>query len=482
VALTDEEQATFDRLSTRLGRDCKRMRRLDAYYEGDRRLDVLGMAVPPGMEAFVTMVNWPRITADAPVQRLLPRGFRIGGAAEADAGLWDIWRANGLEAESTFGHLDAAVMGRGYVVVGSRDPEDAEDGDDDLPLVTVESPLEVTHEFSARSRRTTAALRKGKSEPGTMARAAVEHATLFTPDATIWLERSGTSQGWQEIDRDPHDMGAVLVQPLLNRGRTHQRYGVSEVADIITLTDAACRALTNAQLATEALAVPQKYALGVSESDFIDPKTGETKTAWESYYGAVWGLMNDQAKVGQFSAADLGNFETIVNHYANLVSGSSGLPTRYYGQNTTNPPSEGSIVADEARLIQNAERMQGEYGATWIWAMRAARRIMDGRWDPSLRRLEMLWRNPATPTIAQEADAVVKLFSARDARGRSLLPLRMARERIGMTEADLKRAASFDEDDATTDPVAVGIRGLTDVSGDGPATDVEPEVVQPGAA
>jgi hypothetical protein len=63
--------------------------------------------------------------------------------------------------------------------------------------------------------------------------------------------------------------------------------------------------------------------------------------AWETYFGAVWALRNGEAKVGQFSAADLGNFERIVNHYANLVSGVSGLPTRFYGQYTTNPHRRG---------------------------------------------------------------------------------------------------------------------------------------------
>lgn len=41
--------------------------------------------------------------------------------------------------------------------------------------------------------------------------------------------------------------------------------------------------------------------------------------------------------------------------------------------------------------------------------MRLVKRILDGDWDPQLARMESLWRNPATPTRAEEADANVKL-------------------------------------------------------------------------
>jgi hypothetical protein len=46
--------------------------------------------------------------------------------------------------------------------------------------------------------------------------------------------------------------------------------GVSEMFDVIPIADSAARALTNAQLAQETVAVPQKYVLGMSKGDFVD--------------------------------------------------------------------------------------------------------------------------------------------------------------------------------------------------------------------
>lgn len=439
MALSEAEDATFRRLSTSLTRARKDLDRLDAYYEGIHRLEQLGLAVPPELERFVTTVNWPRITVDSIEQRCDVEGFRLVGQEAADDELWGVWQVNDLDEESQQAHLDALIFGRSYVCVGTRSPEDP---DPDVPLVTVESPFEMAHEADPRTRRVSAALRRTKA----LVPVATEYATLYLPDETVWLER-GTRVGWLEVDRDVHGIGRPMVVPLLNRSRLRRRHGGSELTDVISLTDAACRALTNAQVATEVMAIPQRYVLGATPKDFVD-QHGKPLTAWETYFGSVWALTSGDAKVGQFNSADLANFETIVNHYANLVSGVSGLPTRFYGQYTTNPPSEGSIVADETRLIMNAYRKHRQWGGTWEQVNRLVRRILDGGWDPKLARMETLWRNPETPTRAQLADAVSKLVA------QGLLPIEAAWEELGYSatrRAHLRRLRAAERED---DPLA----------------------------
>lgn len=437
MALSEVEKALFDRLSSALGQyQREHYPRLNAYYEGVHRLEQIGLAVPPQLERFVTTVNWPRITVDSVEQRCNLEGFRLPGAEVLDDDLWQVWQANDLDEESQMGHLDALIFGRSYVCVGARDPEDAET---DAPLVTVESPDEMIHEADPRTRRLTGALRKTKATSGL---SSVEYATLYLPDATVWLERSG-SRGWVERDRDEHMMGRVPVVPLVNRARTKARLGVSEMADVISLTDAACRALTNAQIATETLATPQRYVLGAKPADFVD-QNGQPVTAWETYFGSVWALTNADGKVGQFDAADLKNYETIVNHYANLASGVSGLPTRFYGQYTTNPPTEGSIVADETRLIMNAYRKHRTWGGSWELVQRLVRRVIDGEWNPDLALLETVWASPETPTRAQLSDSVQKLAST-SVGGVPVMPLEMAREELGWSKAKRDRARLLDE-------------------------------------
>jgi hypothetical protein len=293
-----------------------------------------------------------------------------------------------------------------------------------------------------RTRAISAALRMHQ-RPAAMGQRAEEFGTLYLPDETIWLELTeDTGFIWAEIDRNVHNMGVVPVVPLVNRTRTARRSGVSEMADVIPLTDAAARALTNAQLATEAMGVPQRWVLGAKPSDFQDVD-GNFKTQWETYFSSVWALMNDQAKVGQFEAANLSNFTNIVEHYAGLVSSVSGLPVRYFGQNTANPPSEGSINADESRLIKRAERRERAWGGSWEQGMRLVRRIQEGDWNPALASMETMWRDPSTPTRAQTADAVMKLAST-EVGGIPILPLEMAREEIGWSPVKRERARLLD--------------------------------------
>jgi hypothetical protein len=122
-----------------------------------------------------------------------------------------------------------------------------------------------------------------------------------------------------------------------------------------------------------------------------------------------------------------------VDHYATLVAGVTGLPMRYLGSNTANPPSADAIRADEARLVKRAERRQRAWGGSWERVMRIVRRIQDGDWNQDLAGMETLWRDASTPTQAQTADAVQKKFSA------GLLPVEGAWEDLGYSATRRKK-------------------------------------------
>lgn len=441
MALSLIESETLTRLASRLRRDSNRLTYLGEYYDGVQHLEQLGLAIPEDLRRFIVMVNWPRITADSLEERLDLEGFRLPGTLERDAEAWRLWQANGLDEESQLAHLDTLVYGRAYICVGSNPADTA------TPIITVESPLEMTHEMDMVTRRPRVAMRLYRDHDPVTSNV-IDRATLYFPDVTVWAEKRWDGRGWTETDRDDHNLGRVPVVPLVNRPRTGDRYGVSELQDVIQLTDAAARALTLAQLATEALSVPQRVVLGASEKDFVD-ENGRTVSKWESYFGAVWALENENAKVQTFSAAALENFETIVNHYASQVSSVTGLPLRFFGQNTANPPSAEGIRADEARTIKRAERRQRAWGGSWEDAMRIAMLIATGEWDPDYLSLEAIWRDPATPTKAQAADATVKLVAA------GILPITAAWEDLGYSPARIAALESMREKElASTDVLA----------------------------
>lgn len=454
MALSDDERDTLNRLGSTLPRAVRRNKIRDAYYDGQQRVEQLGLAVPPELRQFLTIVAWPGTFVDAIEERVDLEGFRLPDASEADQDLWKVWQANGLDEESQLAHLDALVRKRSFVIIGAGDTDtpdapssDGGDADRDsaIPLVTVESSDEVAVELSPRTRRVSAAAKLFRDGD-------TFRATLYLPERTVWLERRAAN--WTEVDRDEHNLGVVPVVPLVNRPRLGRREGRSQMDRVIGLTDAAARALTNAQIATEVMAIPQRYVLGASKGDFVD-KTGQVLTTWEAYFGSIWALKNGDAKVGQFDAADLINFKTIVDHYASLVAGVTGLPMRYLGQLATNPPSAEGIRADESRLIKTCERFQKSAGGSWERVMRLVRRIIDDDWDPGLAQLETLWRDPATPTRAQAADAAVKLVQA------GILPIEAAWEDLGYSAARRMKLAQMREADLARNPINDIAQALT---------------------
>jgi hypothetical protein len=447
VALTEDELKTLIRLQAQLqaatagwvdtgGRRHRGFRSLDAYYDGAQRLEQLGLAVPAELRQFVTIVNWPRIVVNAVEERIDLQGFRLPGNAEADAELWRIMQANDIDEESQLAHLDALVFGRGFVCGGTG-------SDPNTPLITIESPLEM---IAQRDPRRAALSVAAKFYTDLSSGDAVARATLYLPNRTEWLVWDGRWITDPDINPDEHGLGVVPVEQLTYRARSADRSGSSHMLDAILPTDAAARALTNAQVATEVMALPQRFAAGMSQADFTDPETGEALTAWESYMGRIWATADPNAKFGQFTAADLSNFTGIVSHYAQHIAGMYGLPLRYMGQGTTNPPSADGIRAEDARLIKACERAHGPFGGSWERIARLVRRLVDGVWDPELVQLETLWRDPATPTRAQAADAAVKLYAAK------VIPLRQTREDLGYSAVQIERMEGMDAAEAS-DPL-----------------------------
>ncbi|WIE60739.1 phage portal protein [Curtobacterium sp. MCLR17_032] len=425
MALSKDDQDTFDRLLRLIETTRTETRLYNDYYEGLHQLEQLGLAIPEELKRFTVVVNWPRVTVDAIEQRLDVTGFRMPGAQSADAALWDVYQYNNLDERSGFAHVDALALKRSYVCVGSNaeDPE--------YPIVTVESPEEMVAVRDPRTHRVTAALRSYSPEGGKDTR-----ATLYFPNVTYWLLYKD-GEWVDEFDPDVHNLGTVPVVPFVNRNRATRvtgssLEGVSEMEDVIPIADSASRALTNAQLAQETVAVPQKQVLGMSKGDFVG-QDGQPLPVWQAYFGSVWAHENKDVKVQQLDASDLSNFDTMVAMYSRLASGVTSLPIEYFGLNTQNAPSAEGQRAGETRLIKKAERKQLSFGNSWEAVMRLVIRFRTGEWSQDARRMETLWRDAGTPTQGMVTDAVVKEYQA------GLTDWETAQENLGRSPETIAR-------------------------------------------
>ena len=153
---------------------------------------------------------------------------------------------------------------------------------------------------------------------------------------------------------------------------------------------------------------------------------------------------NDAAKFGQLVASDLAGYEASVRVILGQIMAVSTLPAHYVGIFTDNPASADAMRAAEASLTARAEARQQTFGRSWEQVARLMIAVRDGTDPVSIDDVAVQWADAATRSVAQEADAVVKLFAA------NLLPACFALKRLGYSDAEMleiraaRRAESLD--------------------------------------
>ena len=410
-----------------------------AYYEGEQRIRDFGISVPPLMRSIETVVGWPGTTVDVLEERLDLEDFLSPGA---DLGLSGIFQANDLDVEAPLAHLDALIYGIAFVAVGSGG-----DGEPD-PLVTVESPMNMTALYDPRLRRLSAAFSRTADDLGNLLT-----ATLYLPEQTVTVERSAGM--WVVVDRDRHNLGRVPVSRLVNRPRSGRLGGRSEISKAVrSYTDSAVRTLLGMEVHREFYSAPQRYLLGGDESAFVGPD-GTPRTAWETVLGRMLAINNDEdgnrPEVGQFPASSPAPYLDQVRGLAQLLAAEAAIPASYLGFTTENPSSADAIRQAEARLIKRAERRQRMFGLAWTEAARLALLVRDGAVPDGFTAVRPLWRDASTPTRAAAADEAVKLIAA----GVLTPDSEVTYDRIGLSETDKARLISDKRRSAATRTISV---------------------------
>jgi len=417
------------------------MLRADAYYEGKQPLKYMAPALEAELGGRISqlVLNWCRLGADAYENRLDVEAFRFAGKSSGDEKLAAVWQANDCDEQSQQGHLESLILGRSYVIVGAGDTAD------DAPLITVESPFQVAVQRDPRTRRIVRALKRWDENGYRL-------GSLYLPMATlgvVWEKGE-----WRVTSRDDHELGRTPVAALVNRPRLLRPNGVSEFHDIIPIADAANKMATDMMVSGEFHAMPRRWAFGLKEDDFVD-EAGNPISSWSAIAGRLWSSENENVNVGQFQESDLAVFHNTIKVLAQLASQQLALPPHYLAFTSDNPTSADAIRSSETQLVKRVERKHTFLGGAWEDVMRLVLRFQTGAWDEAAKRLETVWRDPSTPTIAQKADAAVKLNQA------GIVPIEQTREDMGYTSEQRRRMAEMDAAAASADPVVNAARALT---------------------
>ncbi|BBY61159.1 phage portal protein [Mycolicibacterium sarraceniae] len=436
-------------LMQRLDAPAARYADLDRYYTGKQPLAFLSPEAKTalGNRFGVMASNIPRLSVTALAERLRITGF------SGDAELWADWVRNDLDQTSGVAHREALLLGDSYVIVWADQFGN--------PNVTVESAKQVAVLTDPGTRQTVAAVKRWEDT-----RAKTTEAVMYLPDRIIRLranQAGATSTGFQTVDEIANPLGVVPVVNLRNTDRIIGDWGSSEIDDLKPLVDALNKSLADMMVTSEYVGRPRRWATGIelTEEPVLDddgnpvldeddqPVMTEVNPIPEGNRAMI--SENDAAKFGQLAAADLAGYEASVRVILGQIMAVSTLPAHYVGVFTDNPASADALRAAEASLTARAEARQATFGRAWEQVARLIVAVRDGR-DPNLiDDIRVQWADAATRSVAQEADAVVKLYSA------GLLPASYALGKLGYSDDQIAEIRTARTQDSPTSTTGVGV-------------------------
>jgi len=427
LGLSDEERGLVTELAATFKPHLAQMQRDEAYYLGEQHIRNLRIAVPKELEFLRTIVGWASLAVDPYVERLAVDGFRLPGATDADADLSELASAVGLEALVPLATTDALSLGRGYWMVGT-------DPDSDVPLVTVESPLNTAVLWDLSGRNIRAAWAPYREDNRWF-------ASLMLPGQTV-LVTVDDSGVLQVVDRDVHGMGVPMVR-MPHQPRTNAREGRSAITPAVRSTvDSACRDLLGLEISREFYSIPRVTLLGASEADFQD-SSGKAKTAWEvliTKYNAI--ERDDDGNVPQLhqlTAYDPSVFTRVIDMRASQMASLVAAPPQDLGLYTSgNPVSADAVGAMETRRNRRARRMQAEFGRSIADVMKLVLAFQNnGTLPAEFARLETDWADVDEISLVAASDAITKQVATGIVPPTSDVVLK----RLGYTAVERQRLA-----------------------------------------
>ena len=404
---------------------------LDRYYTGTQPLAYLSpeAKIALGNRFGLMASNVPRLAVTALAERLRIVGF------SGDPQLWADWVRNDLDQTSGVAHREALLLGDSYVIVWA----------DKLgrPQVTVESAKQVAVLTDPGTREVYAAIKRW-DDPSLKE----TNAVMYLRDRIIRLRASqqgAVASGFKTVDEFVNPLGVVPVVNLRNTDRIIGDWGSSEIDDLKPLVDALNKSLADMMVTSEYVGRPRRWATGIelTEEPVLDdngdpaldednqPVLVEVNPIPEGHRAMI--SENSDAKFGQLAAADLVGYEASVRVILGQIMAVSTLPAHYVGVFTDNPASADALRAAEASLTARAEARQQTFGRAWEQVARLMIAVRDGR-DPMLiDDIRVQWADAATRSVAQEADATVKLVQA------GILPVSYALSKLGYSDDEIAK-------------------------------------------
>ena len=184
------------------------------------------------------------------------------------------------------------------------------------------------------------------------------HIKIYTPNKLTEYSAPLRAGGEVDIalaevvDAQPNPFGVIPVFHL----RPHRRRMLSELHNVIPIQDGINILLTNMFVTAEYSAAPMKYV--ISNAEGLEDLVVAPNRIWRIPKDD--GLGGGSSQVGQFSAADLGNYLSAIEHAINSLSSITRTPKHYF-QLGQNAPSGEALKVMEAPLVKKCQARMARF-------------------------------------------------------------------------------------------------------------------------
>lgn len=360
--LTDAEAEKFKALQTFLQAKTRRNLERQRFLDAKHHMRSLGVDIPPGMEKFSSVLNWPKKAVTAFASRLRPVGYSTTEHQSEMSSLDDILARAGFESNEPQAIEAAGEYGCAFVFTTLGDISENEPP----VIVSPRSALSATCEISRRTGRVASALEK------------VDRQTynLYLPGEVLTINRGmgGSAPQVTKVWDHRHRTLSVQCAPYTLSPTLGRPFGRSRVTrPLMDLTWAGMRTLIRQEVSAQFYMAPRLLMLGAKPEDFMkdDPRTAR-QAMWSFITGEVWGIPDLEGddingdeiperlrrvefeKLPQLSMQPFSDQWRLI---AGAVSGETSLPLPYLGVNhDANPSSEGAMKGHESDLVEQVRQ------------------------------------------------------------------------------------------------------------------------------
>lgn len=402
--LTDDERGMLNELLLTWSRHYERNNLKYLYYDMKNVLHDMGIAIPPPLKTFKTVVGWPSKAVDYLAERSIFEGFKFknGVNDELDA----------IMKENDFGNLypetlpSLLIASPSFLTVTKGGP-----GDPEVLISAYDSRVAAgIWDYRRRCIKCGMAVvdideKNGYTKP--------TQVNLYTESQVIELYYH--PNGRWTVERKSHSMGRPLMEPLRFKPTLARPFGRSRInRAVISITDSAVREALRSEVAAEFAAAPQKYVLGADDDTF------DSKEKWEAYIGSIFAITsNEDGEIphyGQLPQMSMQPHTEYMRELAARFSGETSVPMSSLGVVSDNPSSAEAMYAAKEDLVIVANNMNKVNGTALerIGAMVLAtqKNVPLSELTDEDKTITASWHNPAMPSAVSQSDAIIKQVSA----------------------------------------------------------------------